>query len=93
MNHNSLKYLHPVSLNYLNPAASAVRPTRLPGGKLFARIGIELVRLVSRLRTDESRLHFRLKREQAEKTNPPRDVIGSLPVDEKLRLGMYRFMD
>jgi hypothetical protein len=49
--------------------------------------------LFARSEIKQSQAWYRMKRERAVQHELHQDIVGTLPVEEKLRLGMYRFMD
>ncbi len=42
---------------------------------------------------EKSQARYRTRRERAANSGVHRNIVDSLPVEEKLRLGLYHFMD
>ncbi len=42
---------------------------------------------------EKSQARYKMKRQQQARAQLHQDIVNTLPVEEKLRLGMYHFMD
>ena len=42
---------------------------------------------------EQAQARYRSKRERTARSRAHRSIVDSLPIEQKLRLGMYRFMD
>ena len=50
-------------------------------------------RFIIRSEIEKSQAIYKMKRQQEAKPQLHQDIVNTLPVEEKLRLGMYHFMD
>jgi hypothetical protein len=81
------------SSHYQNHADAGVENLALPQGGFFSVILVRLTALLSRTATERARARYRAQRAHQELAGRGQDIVRSLPVEEKLRLGMYSFMD
>jgi hypothetical protein len=59
----------------------------------FTAIIDRLSALLTRSETERSRARYRARRAHEGMDGRGQDIVRSLPIEEKLRLGMYPFMD
>ncbi len=81
------------SLQYDNSVNSGIEMPVLQQPGFFTAIVKRAVALFARSEIEQSQAWYRKKRERAVRHEIHQNIVGTLPVEEKLRLGMYRFMD
>ncbi len=83
MNSNSLQYS-----NITNPQQAELRSKQT---SLLSGLIEKISNLLTRSEMDKARARYRAKIDV--RNSSQQDVLRDLPVEHKLRLGMYRFMD
>jgi hypothetical protein len=59
----------------------------------FTTISRKVSAFIMRSETEKSRARYKMKRQQQAQAQLHQDIVNTLPVEEKLRLGMYHFMN
>ncbi len=72
---------------------SSIEIPALPQNGFFSAIINWATTILTRSNAEQARARYQAKREHAVNAELHRDIVGSLPVEKKLSLGMYRFMD
>ena len=57
----------------------------------FTAISKKIEGLLNRSQAEAAQAWFKVKRQRQAQSH--QDIVNSLPLEEKLRLGMYRYMD
>ena len=81
------------SLQYSNPLNSAIEITVQRKKDLFGAIVRMVPAWSARSELKKAQAHYRIKRERMARIESQQDIVNSLSVEEKHRLGMYRFLD
>ena len=79
--------------HYQNHCEASVKNLTLPQKGFFAAIIDKLTALSARIGIERSRARYRARRAHQGRAGHGQDIVRSLPLEEKLRLGLYRFMD
>jgi hypothetical protein len=81
------------SSHYQNHTDASAENLALPQKGFFTAISDRLTALSTRIGIERSRARYRARRAQPGQAGHGQDIVRSLPIEEKLRLGMYSFMD
>ena len=81
------------SPHYQNHSAARVATPTLPRAGFFGAIVDRLTALLTRSAAERAQAYYRARRLHQERAGVGHEIVSSLPIEEKLRLGMYRFMD
>ncbi len=65
----------------------------LPQQGMLTGIAAKITALFVRSGIEQAQDYYRVKRERRATAPSHRDIVESLPIEDKLGLGMYRFMD
>ena len=81
------------SLQYQNDFNSSLEIAIQPQNGFFKALINKVTALVAPGHIEQSEAAYRAQHARAVKAEMGRDIVRSLPTTEKLRLGMYHFMD
>jgi len=81
------------SPHYQNHGDASVATPTLPRAGFFGAIVGRLTALLTRSAAERAQAYYRARRLHQERAGVDQEILRSLPIEEKLRLGMYRFMD
>ena len=81
------------SLQYSETANTVIEIPALPRKHTFAALARTVISWFVRSELEQAQAHFRIKRERAAQAETKQDIVNSLPLGEKHRLGLYRSMD
>lgn len=81
------------SLQYDNSINSGIELPVLQQPGFFTAIVKKAAAMFARGEIEQSQAWYRMKRERAVQHKLHQNIVDTLPVEEKLRFGMYRFMD
>ncbi|UCH41349.1 MAG: hypothetical protein JSU67_06680 [Gammaproteobacteria bacterium] len=81
------------SLQYSETENSAIEIPALPRKHTFTALARTVIGWFSRSELEQARARFQIKRERAAQSGRKQDIVNSLSIEEKHRLGMYQLMD
>ena len=81
------------SSHYQNHTDASVENRTLPQKGFFTAIIDRLTALSTRIGIERSRARYCARHAHQGRAGYGQDIVRSLPIEEKLRLGMYSFMD
>jgi hypothetical protein len=81
------------SLQYRNDIDSSLEIATSPQRGVVEAIVNEVAALLTPGHSQQSQAGYRARRARAVQADINQDIVRSLPIAEKLRLGMYHFMD
>ncbi len=84
--------MHSKSLQYANIASSKFEKLATAQTAFVAAIIRKVSDALSRSEIERAQASYKMKRTCETRAELNRDIVGTLPVEEKLRLGMYHVM-
>ena len=81
------------SIQYGETKNPVIEIPALPRKKTFAVMARTVISWFARSELEQARARFRIKHERAAQAEAKPDIVNSLPLDEKHRLGLYRLID
>ncbi len=77
----------------MNSKTLQYRPTVNHHSSIFIAIQQSISALIQRLAMAQARASYQSRRQQEARKDLHRNILSDLPVEEKLKLGMYHFID
>ena len=80
------------SLQYSNIAKSRFERLATTQTSFITEIFRKLLNFLTRSEIEQARASYKMKRKHETQAELHQDIVSTLPIEEKLRLGMYHFM-
>jgi hypothetical protein len=80
------------SLQYNNIANSKLEKLATAQTSLITGAIRKLFDFLTRSEIEQAQASYKMKRKHETQAELHQDIVGTLPIEEKLRLGMYHFM-
>jgi hypothetical protein len=80
------------SLQYNNIANSRLEKLATAQTSFITRIIRKVFDFFTRSKIEQAQASYQMKRKHETQADLHQDIVGTLPIEEKLRLGMYHFM-
>ena len=80
------------SLPYTDIANSKLEKLATEQTSLFTAIIRKVSAFLTRSEIEQAQASYKMKRKHEAQAELHQDIVGKLPAEEKLRLGMYHFM-
>ncbi len=84
--------MHSKSLQYANIASSKFEKLATAQTSFVTTLIRKVSAALTRSEIERAQASYKMKRAHQTQSELNQDIVGTLPVEEKLRLGMYRFM-
>ncbi|MGI9293818.1 MAG: hypothetical protein ACR2PS_07520 [Pseudomonadales bacterium] len=80
------------SLQYANSANSTLEKFATAQTNFVTAIIRKVSDYLARSEIEQAQAYYKMKRNHGTQTEQPQDIVSALPIEEKLRLGMYHYM-